>query len=100
MGAGSTLNLLRGLTLFAFATAICGGVALFDRPRVAPFALAACALWSAVAAFWVVPRSCYVRSFTVAEVSHTAVDRCTFRWRNVGPAAKGIVPPRGAAGGG
>jgi hypothetical protein len=95
-GIGTTLNLLRGLTLFAFATAICGGVALSDRPRVAPFALAACALWSAVAAFWVVPRSCYVRSFTVAEVSHTAVDRCTFRWRNVGPAADGIVSPRGA----
>jgi hypothetical protein len=84
-GAGSTLNLLRGLTLLAFVTAICGGVALADRPRVAPWALAACALWSAVAAFSAVPRSCHVRSFTVAEVSHTAVDRCTFRWRDTGP---------------
>jgi hypothetical protein len=96
-GIGTTLNLLRGLTLLAFATAVCGGVALADRPRVAPFALAACALWSAVAAFWVVPHACHVRSFTAAEVSHTAVDRCTFRWRNVGPAAEGIVSPRGAA---
>jgi hypothetical protein len=83
--AGTTLNLLRGLTPLAFGTALCGGVALADRPRLAPFALAACALWSAVATAWVVPNSCFVKSFTVAEVSHTTVDRCTFRWRNAGP---------------
>jgi hypothetical protein len=71
-----------------------------DRPRLAPLALAACALWSAVAAFWVVPRSCYVRSFTVVEVSRTEVDRCTFRWRNAGPPAKGPPHPRSAAEGG
>jgi len=29
------------------------------------------------------------------QVSHTAVDRCTFRWRNVGSAAEGIGHPRG-----
>jgi hypothetical protein len=99
-GVGTTLNLLRGLTLLAFATAICGGVALGGRRRLAPLALAACALWSAGAAFWVVPRSCYVRTFTVAEVRHTAVDRCTFRWRNASPAGVETVPPRGAAPGG
>jgi hypothetical protein len=93
-GIGTTLNLLRGLTLLAFATAVCGGVALGGRRRLAPFALAACALWSAGAAFWAVPRSCYVRTFTVAEVRHTAVDRCTFRWRNLGPAEEGTVSPR------
>ena len=98
--ASTTLNLLRGLTILAFATAVCGGVALADRPRLAPLALAACALWSAGAAFWVVPRSCYVRSFTVVEVSRTEVDRCTFRWRNTGPPAKGPPHPRSAAEGG
>jgi hypothetical protein len=96
LGIATTFNLLRGLTLLAFVTAVCAGVALSDRPRVAPFALAACALWSAVAAFWVVPRSCYVRSFTLAEVRRTSVDRCTFRWHDAGPAAEAILPPRGA----
>lgn len=100
LGVGTTLNLLRGLTLLAFATAVCAGVALADRPRIAPFALTACALWSAVAAFWVVPRSCYVRSFTVVEVSRTEVDRCTFRWRNARPAAEALPQPRRAAEGG
>jgi hypothetical protein len=75
-GAGTTLNLLRGLTLLAFGTAICGGVALADRRRIAPFALAA----------WVVPKSCHVQSMSVREVQHTAVDRCSFRWRDAGPA--------------
>jgi hypothetical protein len=93
-GAGTTLNLLRGLTLLAFGAAVCGGVALADRPRIAPFALAACALWSAVAAYRVVPQSCFVQSFSVAEVSHTAVDRCTFRWRIAGPLRKDGRPVR------
>jgi len=87
-GAGTTLNLLRGLTLLAFATAVCGGVALADRPRIAPLALAACAIWSIVAAFAVMPQSCFVRSFSVEDVTHTAVDRCTFRWRDAGPLRK------------
>jgi hypothetical protein len=90
-GAATTLNLLRGLTLLAFATAICGGVALADRPRIAAPALFACALFSAVAAWAVVPRACFVKSFTVTEVSNTAVDRCTFRWREAGPPQ---MPPR------
>jgi hypothetical protein len=85
-GAGTTLNLLRGLTLLAFGTAICGGVALADRRRIAPFALAACALWCLAAAAWVVPKSCHVQSMSVREVQHTAVDRCSFRWRDAGPA--------------
>jgi hypothetical protein len=84
-GAATTLNLLRGLTLLAFATAVCGGVALADRPRIAVPALCACALFSAVAAWTVVPRACFVTSFTVAEVSNTAVDRCTFRWHDTRP---------------
>jgi hypothetical protein len=84
-GAATTLNLLRGLTLLAFATAVCGGGALADRPRIAVPALCACALFSAAAAWTVVPRACFVTSFTSAEVSNTAVDRCTFRWHDTRP---------------
>jgi hypothetical protein len=84
-GVGSTLNLLRGLTLLAFATAACAGVALADRPRAAPAVVAACAAWSLAAAVWSVPDSCYVRSFTLEEVDATRVERCRFRWRDAPP---------------
>jgi hypothetical protein len=84
-GAGTTLNLLRGLTLLAFATAVCGGVALAARPRVAALVLLSCVIWSSAAAVWMVPQACFVRSFSEAEPDSIRVDRCTFRWRKVGP---------------
>ena len=97
-GAGTTLNLLRGLTLLAFATAICGGVALATRPRVAALVLCSCVVWTAGAAVWMVPQACFVRSFSEAEIGSIKVDRCTFRWRKAGPrppeAEAETQPPR------
>jgi len=81
-GRGSTLNLLRGLTLLAFVVAIPGGIALDARRRVAPWILAACAIQAVASALWVVPSSCYTQSFTTAEISASAVDRCRCRGRN------------------
>lgn len=92
-GSGTTLNLLRGLTLLAFATAICGGVALATRPRVATLVLCSCAVWATCAAVWIVPQSCFVRSFDEAETDSIRVDRCTFRWRKLD-----AQPPAGGAG--
>jgi hypothetical protein len=79
-GIGTTLNLLRGLTVLAFATAIAAGVALAARPRVAPWVLAACIAWGGVAAFQFVPDSCFVQSLDEAVVGRTSVDRCRFKW--------------------
>ena len=82
-GMGSTLNLLRGLALLAFAVAIPAGFALDARRRLAPWILASCALWAGASSLWVVPNSCYTQTFTAAEIRATSVDRCTFRWHNV-----------------
>ncbi len=92
-GASTTLNLLRGLTLLAIAVAICGGVALSERERIAPFVLIACAVWGMAAAAFSVPGSCYTRSFTAAEISGTHVDRCSFRWRVAKPVRRFAPPP-------
>jgi hypothetical protein len=92
-GIGTTLSLLRGLTVLAFATAIAAGVALDARPRIAPLALGACIAWTTAAAFFAVPESCFVRSFSEAEVSRTSVDRCRFRWH--APRGSGVDPATG-----
>ncbi len=54
---GSTLNLLRGLALLAFAVAIPAGFALDARRRLAPWILASCALWAGASSLWIVPNS-------------------------------------------
>jgi len=80
-GMGSTLGLLRGLTLLAVVVAIAAGFALDARRRLAPWILAACAAWAVAASLLVVPGACYTRSITAAEIDATAVERCRFRWR-------------------
>jgi hypothetical protein len=82
-GMGSTLNLLRGLTLLAFAVAIPAGFALEARRQLAPWILAACALWAGASSLFIVPNSCYTQTFTSAEIRATSVERCSFRWHNV-----------------
>ncbi len=84
-GAGTTLNLIRGLTLLAFATAIAGGLALAARPRWIAAAIAACAAWAIGATLLVTPASCHVAPIDLAVVSGLSVDRCTFRWRVTRP---------------
>jgi len=82
-GMGSTLNLLRGLTLLAFAVAIPAGFALDARRRLAPFILGLCALWAVGASLRVIPNSCYTQTFTTEAIRATSVDRCTFRWHDL-----------------
>lgn len=92
-GVGSTLNLLRGLTLLAFVVAIPAGIALDSTRRAAPWVLAACALWAACAAVRVVPNSCFTRELRAAEIHATVVERCTFRWRDTNAATTRLHAP-------
>jgi len=80
-GRGTTLNLLRGLTVLAIPVAAAAGLALAARPRWLPWLVGACALWAVASAVWVVPRSCFVRPVAASELRGLSVDRCTFRWR-------------------
>jgi hypothetical protein len=81
LGARTTLDLQRGLTVFAFPVAAAAGVALWQRPRWLAGGIAACAIWAAFSTLWVVPGSCTVRSIDLEQVRELSVDRCTFRWR-------------------
>jgi len=80
-GARTTLDLQRGLAVFAFPVAAAAGVALSARPRWLVGGIAACALWAAACALWVVPGSCTVRAIDLDQVRQLSVDRCAFRWR-------------------
>jgi hypothetical protein len=96
----------RGLSVLAIPVAIAAGVAVAGWSAAWGRAfLAACALWSAASALWLVPQSCYVRSVDVSEARGTIVQRCEFSWarpgsrRQVRPGAPGarqrLVPRAG-----
>lgn len=79
-GTRTTLNLLRGLTLFAVPVAAAAGVFLAQKPRLAAAVVAAVAL-SAIASTWLVlPGACHREELDWQRVAGTEVDRCTFRW--------------------
>lgn len=80
-GARTTLDLMRGLTLFAIPVAIAGGMAVASRRALATALVAASAVLSLAAALWVVPESCVSKPIALAEISGFDVNRCTFRWR-------------------
>ena len=81
-GARTTLDLQRGLAVFAFPVSAAAGVALSARPRWLAGGIAACAIWAAASALWVVPGSCTVRAIDLDQVRELSVDRCAFRWRS------------------
>ena len=85
-GQRVSLDLMRGLSVLALPVAVAGGLALSARPKLAPWLLAACSLWTASAAVWAVPRSCQVRPVALEELRDLEVSRCTFTWR--GPAIR------------
>jgi hypothetical protein len=80
-GARTTLDLLRGLTIFALPVAACAGVFLAERTKAALAAVAGSALLAVLAALLVVPAACVSRPIEVAAIERLDVDRCTFRWR-------------------
>jgi hypothetical protein len=99
-GARTTLDLVRGLTIFAIPVSIAAGVALEGRPRAALAAVAACAALALAAAFTVVPGTCVSKPVALTGVESIEVDRCRFRWRDSrAPAERGeILPDRGVVG--
>jgi hypothetical protein len=100
-GARTTLDLMRGLTLFAIPLAAAGGMAIASRGALTSAAIAASAVVSLAAAVWVVPDSCVSKPIEIAEISSFDVDRCRFRWRRSASASRRrseapqILPDRG-----
>jgi hypothetical protein len=92
LGRGTTLSLLRGLTVLAIPVAAAAGVALDARPRWRPWAIGAAALWLLASALHAVPRACFVRPIAKLELRDLSVDRCTFRWQ--GPNLRGPSAPQ------
>ncbi len=80
-GAGSTLNLLRGLTILAFPLAAAGGVFLARQPpRVAAGAIVACALLALASSTFALPGSCHREPVDLDQIATLELDRCSFRW--------------------
>jgi hypothetical protein len=80
-GARTTLDLLRGLTIFALPVAACAGVFLAERTHAALAVVAASALLAVLATLFVVPAVCVSKPIDVTAIERLDVDRCTFRWR-------------------
>jgi hypothetical protein len=80
LGARTTLNLLRGLTVLAIPVAAAAGVAAAARPRLALPLLVACAAWALGAAWLVLPGSCHRAPIELSQLEATHVDRCRFQW--------------------
>jgi hypothetical protein len=101
-GARTAGGLHRGMSVLIIPVAIAAGVAAGAwRPRWRHAFLACLVLWSAAAALWAVPKSCFVRPIDVAEAHTTAVRRCEFAWRRgsaqrrVWPGLPGVRPRQG-----
>jgi hypothetical protein len=98
-GASTAAGLHRGMSVLAIPVAMAAGVATESwRSRWRHAFLGCVALWSAAAAIWVVPASCFVRPIDVAEARTTMVKRCEFGWvrggvhRRVRPGVPGAWP--------
>jgi len=81
LGRGTTLNLLRGLTLLAIPVSVWGGIALARYPRWRAWVLSLSVLWLVSTAFTAVPRTFFIRPIALTELEALQVERCTFRWR-------------------
>ncbi|HVN36952.1 MAG TPA: hypothetical protein VMW19_02105 [Myxococcota bacterium] len=79
-GARTTLDLVRGLTLFAIPVSAAAGFALEGRARAARGAVVASAALSIAALWLVVPATCVSKPVAVVGVESIQVDRCRFRW--------------------
>jgi hypothetical protein len=81
LGVGSTLNLLRGLTILAFPLAAAAGVWVAAQPARTGVAVVAAAALVAVASGAVaLPGSCHRVPVDAERLAALEIDRCTFRW--------------------
>ena len=99
-GARTTLDLVRGLTIFAIPLAIAAGIALEGRPRATLAAVGASAALALAAVFFVVPATCVSRPVSLDGIESISVDRCRFRWMDSRARAerREVVPDGGVVG--
>jgi len=93
-GARTTLDLLRGLTVFAAPVSIAAGLFLANRPQATLGVLAGSAVLAVLAALLVVPASCVSKPVDVAAIDHYGVRRCVFRWYTEAPRMPALQPQR------
>ena len=86
-GARTTLDLVRGLSVFAIPVALAAGAALETRERLALPAVVASAALAVCALVWVVPDTCVSKPIELSRVQGIDVDRCRFRWHMAVPIA-------------
>jgi hypothetical protein len=79
-GARTTLDLVRGLSVFAIPVSLAAGAALEGRPRAARAAVAASALLALGACWLVVPGTCVSKPVDSSGIERIELERCRFRW--------------------
>ena len=84
-GARTTLDLLRGLTIFAAPVAIAASMRLAERPEATLGVVGGSALLAVLAALLVVPVSCVSKPVDVEAIADYGVRRCVFRWYATSP---------------
>jgi hypothetical protein len=104
-GARTTLDLVRGLTVFAIPVAIAAGVGLRGKPRLALAAVATSAALTLALLRFLLPATCVSQPVDVTSVGQIEVQRCVFRWRGPRPSGSGrgaelpqVLPDRGVEG--
>lgn len=79
-GAGTTVNLNRGLSLLVIPVAIAAGLWIASRPRLAPWVLGAAALWCVGCALTVAREPISWRPVALEEIRDLRMARCRFGW--------------------
>jgi hypothetical protein len=79
-GIATTFNLIRGLAMLSLPASVAAGVYLARRPRVAPWLLAAAALWCLGTTFTVAKDPLFWRPMAVEEIRGLQMSRCQFGW--------------------
>ncbi len=87
-GARTTLDLVRGLTVFAIPVAITAGIALRGKPRLALATVAASAALALFLVRFMVPETCVSQPIDLTSVGRIELQRCVFRWRGPRPGGR------------
>jgi hypothetical protein len=80
-GFSTSFNLIRGLAMLALPVSVAAGVHLAQRPRLAPWLLAAAALWCVGTTFTVAKQPLSWRPVALEEIRDLRMARCRFGWR-------------------
>jgi len=80
-GFSTSFDLIRGLAMLALPVSVAAGVHLARRPRLAPWLLAAAALWCVGTTFTVAKQPLSWRPVALEEIRDLRMARCRFGWR-------------------